>query len=100
MSKILSKEQVEEQRLCYAIKACHLMGFSVEKTADLLEVDVSQVKMLYNFIELMVVSLMAIVVPSISTLAWYQTFGMVFAVVFMLFICVDLECGENKEEEL
>ena len=51
MSKILSKEQLEEQRLCYAIKACHLMGFNVEKTADLLEVDVSQVKMIYNFIE-------------------------------------------------
>ena len=51
MSKILSKEQVEEQRLCYAIKACHLMGFNVEKTADLLEVDVSQVKMIYNFIK-------------------------------------------------
>ena len=51
MSKILSKEQVEEQRLCYAVKACHLMGFDVEKTADLLETDVAQVKMLYNFIE-------------------------------------------------
>lgn len=51
MNKILSKEQVEEQRLCYAVKACHLMGFDVEKTADLLEVDVAQVKMLYNFIE-------------------------------------------------
>lgn len=51
MSKILSKEQVEEQRLYYAVKACHLMGFDVEKTADLLEVDVAQVKMLYNFIE-------------------------------------------------
>ena len=57
-------------------------------------------RQMINFIELMVVSLMAIIVTSISTLAWYQTFGMVFAVVFMLFICVDLECGENKEEEL
>ena len=57
-------------------------------------------RQMINFIELMVVSLMAIVVTSISTLAWYQTFGMVFAVVFMLFICVDLECGESKEEEL
>lgn len=51
MSKILSKEQVEEQRLCYAVKACHLMGFDVEKTADLLETDVAQVKTLYTFIE-------------------------------------------------
>ena len=33
MSKILSKEQVEEQRLCYAVKACHLMGFDVEKNS-------------------------------------------------------------------
>lgn len=53
-----------------------------------------------NFIELMVVSLMAIVATNISTLAWYQTFGMVFAAVFMLFICIELECGENEEEEL
>lgn len=51
MSKKLSKEQIEEQRLCFAIKACHLMGFDVEKTADLLEVDVNQVKKLYVLIE-------------------------------------------------
>ena len=51
MSKILSKEQVEEQRLCYAIKACHMMGFNVEKTADLLEADAIQVKQIYDFIE-------------------------------------------------
>ena len=57
-------------------------------------------RQIINFIELMVVSLMAIVVTSINTLTWYQTFGMVFAVVFMLFVCIDLECGENKEEEL
>ena len=57
-------------------------------------------RQMINFIELMVVSLMAIVVTNIGTLAWYQTFGMVFAVVLMLFICIDLECGENKEEEL
>lgn len=53
-----------------------------------------------NFIELMVVSLMAIVVTSISTLTWYQIVGMFFAAVFMLFISIELECGENKEEEL
>jgi hypothetical protein len=57
-------------------------------------------RQMINFIELMVVSLMAIVATSISTLTWYQTFGMVFAALFMLFICVDLECGENEEEEL
>lgn len=57
-------------------------------------------RQMINFIELMVVSLMAIITTSISTLAWYQTFGMVFAAVFMLFICIELECGENEEEEL
>ena len=57
-------------------------------------------RQMINFIELMVVSLMAIITISISTLAWYQTFGMVFAAVFMLFICIELECGENEEEEL
>ena len=51
MSKILSKEQIEDQRLCYAVKACHLMGFSVEQTADLLVADITQVQMLYTFIE-------------------------------------------------
>lgn len=56
-------------------------------------------RQMINFIELMVVSLMAIVVTSISTLAWYQTFGMVFAAVFMLFICIELECGEIEKEE-
>ena len=57
-------------------------------------------RQMINFIELMVVSLMAIITTSISTLAWYQTFGMVFAAVFMLFICIELECGENEEEGL
>ena len=57
-------------------------------------------RQMINFIELMVVSLMAIVATSISTLAWYQTFGMVFAAVFMLFIGIELECRENEEEEL
>lgn len=57
-------------------------------------------RQMINFIELMVVSLMVIVATSISTLAWYQTFGMVFAAVFMLFIGIELECGENEEEEL
>ena len=51
MSKILSKQQVEEQRLCYAVKACHLMGFSAEKAADLLEADIVQIKAIYGFIE-------------------------------------------------
>ena len=53
-----------------------------------------------NFIELMVVSLMAIVVTSISQLTWYQIVGMFFAAIFMLFISIELECGESKKEEL
>ena len=57
-------------------------------------------RQMINFIELMVVSLMAIVATSISRLTWYQIVGMFFAAVFMLFISIELECGENKEEEL
>jgi hypothetical protein len=53
-----------------------------------------------NFIELMVVSLMALVATSISMLTWYQIVGMFFTAIFMLFISIELECGENKEEEL
>lgn len=57
-------------------------------------------RQMINFIELMVVSLMALVATSISTLTWYQVVGMFFAAIFMLFISVELECGGNKEEEL
>lgn len=51
MSKILTKEQVEEQRLCFAIKACHMMGYDAEKAADLLETDLLQVRAIYGLIE-------------------------------------------------
>lgn len=57
-------------------------------------------RQMINFIELMVVSLMALVATSISMLTWYQVVGMFFAAVVMLFIGIELECGENKEEEL
>lgn len=57
-------------------------------------------RQMINFIELMVVSLMALVATSISMLTWYQVVGMFFAAIFMLFIGIELECGENKEEEL
>ncbi len=57
-------------------------------------------RQMINFIELMVISLMALVATSISTLTWYQIVGMFFAAIFMLFISIELECGENKEEEL
>ena len=56
-------------------------------------------RQMINFIELMVVSLMALVATSISMLTWYQIVGMFFAAIFM-FIGIELECGENKEEEL
>ena len=51
MSKILTKEQVEDQRLCFAIKACHMMGYDAEKAADLLETDLLQVRAVYGLIE-------------------------------------------------
>lgn len=57
-------------------------------------------RQMINFIELMVVSLMALVATSISRLTWYQVVGMFFAAIFMLFISIELECGESKEEEL
>ena len=57
-------------------------------------------RQMINFIELMGVSLMALVVTSISRLTWYQIVGMFFAAVFMLFISIELECGESKKEEL
>lgn len=57
-------------------------------------------RQMINFIELMIVSLMALVATSISMLTWYQVVGMFFADMFMLFIGIELECGENKEEKL
>ena len=57
-------------------------------------------RQMINFIELMVVSLMALVATSISMLTWYHVVGMFFAATMMLFISIELECGENKEEEL
>lgn len=54
----------------------------------------------FESVKLMVVSLMALVATSISMLTWYQVVGMFFAAIFMLFIGIELECGENKEEEL
>lgn len=49
-------------------------------------------RQMINFIELMVVSLMALVATSISMLTWYQVVGMFFS--------IELECGESKKEEL
>ena len=51
MNKTLSKEQVDDQRFAFAIKACHMMGYDAEKAADLLEADVLQIRAIYAMIE-------------------------------------------------
>ena len=51
MNKTLSKEQVDDQRFAFAIKACHMMGYDAEKAADLLEADVLQIRAVYDLIE-------------------------------------------------
>lgn len=51
MSKILTKEQVDDQRFAFAVKACHMMGYDAEKAADLLEADVLQIRAIYVMIE-------------------------------------------------
>ena len=51
MNKTLSKEQVDDQRFAFAVKACHMMGYDAEKAADLLEADVLQIKAIYDMIE-------------------------------------------------
>ena len=51
MNKTLSKEQVDDQRFAFAIKACHMMGYDAEKAADLLEADVLQIRVIYSMIE-------------------------------------------------
>ena len=56
-------------------------------------------RQMINFVELMVVSLMALVATSISQLTWYQIVGMFFTAVFMLFISIELEWGETKKEK-
>ena len=51
MNKTLSKEQVDDQRFAFAVKACHMMGYDAEKAADLLEADVIQIRAIYAMIE-------------------------------------------------
>ena len=51
MNKTLSKEQVDDQRFAFAIKACHMMGYDAEKAAYLLEADVMQIRAVYDLIE-------------------------------------------------
>ena len=51
MTKILSKEQVDDQRFAFAVKACHMMGYDADKAVDLLEADVLQIRVIYSMIE-------------------------------------------------
>ena len=51
MNKTLSKEQVDDQRFAFAIKACHMMGYDAEKAAAVLDADVLQIKSIYTLIE-------------------------------------------------
>ena len=51
MNKTLSKEQIDDQRFAFAVKACHMMGYDAEKAADLLEADVLQIRAIYVMIE-------------------------------------------------
>lgn len=56
-------------------------------------------RQMINFIELMVVSLMALVATSISRLTWYEIVGMFFAGLFMLFISIECEWRNKKEKQ-
>lgn len=49
--KYITDEMVDMQRECFAVKACHMMGFSVEKCAEVLHMEVGQVNLLYKMIE-------------------------------------------------
>ena len=56
-------------------------------------------RQMINFIELMVVSSMALVATSISRLTWYEIVGMFFAGLFMLFISIECEWRNQKEKQ-
>lgn len=47
MDKNINEEKTNQQRSCYAVKACYMMGFSREKCARALNMDVSDVGMIY-----------------------------------------------------
>lgn len=44
-------EKITMQRECFAVKACHMMGKSVEETCRVLEMDKYQVMLMYSMIE-------------------------------------------------
>lgn len=48
---MIDKEKIDDQRLCFAIKACHMMGKDVEETSYLLCADKNVVRMIFGFIE-------------------------------------------------
>ena len=45
------EERIAEQRDAFAVKACHMLGKSVEEASRLLVMDVEQVRLMYMLIE-------------------------------------------------
>lgn len=45
------EERIRDQRTCFAVKACHMMGKSVEEASRLLAMDPIEVRFMYNMIE-------------------------------------------------
>jgi hypothetical protein len=45
------EEMISDQRTMFAIKACHMMGYSIEKTARLIDMDEYQIRFLYGLID-------------------------------------------------
>lgn len=44
-------EKIIMQREAFAVKACHMMGKSVEEAGRLLSMDIRQVRMMYKLID-------------------------------------------------
>lgn len=51
----MEEAKIEMQRDCFAVKACHMMGKSVEEAARLLAMEVHDVATLYHMIEVDVI---------------------------------------------
>ena len=47
MKKRISNEKNEQQRTAYAVKACYMMGFSHEKCAKALNMEIREVELMY-----------------------------------------------------
>lgn len=44
-----TQDQIDMQRFAYAVKACRMLGYAVEKTAKALTADVDWVQAMYDF---------------------------------------------------